>query len=155
MRFDRTRDSRRARRGVEWKRLHGCRLSHCGAPGRFLSRQGAMRNKLGLVLMGAAFAFLGGAAAEVIRRFTGSDRHKFCMTTLTAVPAASTRCFESLSQAQEENTNSRVYVGLHFRSAIEAGDRLGRRIGRFAFEHVLRPIASRGRAPDDWPGAPD
>jgi PAP2 superfamily len=94
---------------------------------------------------------LGGAAAEAIRRFTGSDRHKFCMTTLTAIPAASTRCFESLSQAQEENSNSRVYIGLHFRSAIEAGDRLGRRIGRFAFEHTLRPLASRGRGQDDLP----
>jgi len=86
---------------------------------------------------------LGGAAAEVIRRFTGSDHHRFCMTTLTAVPAGSTRCFETLSQAQEENSNSRVYAGIHFRPAIAAGDRLGRRIGRFAFEHVLRPLANR------------
>jgi hypothetical protein len=39
-----------------------------------------------------------------------------------------------------ENTNSRVYVGIHFRSAIEAGDRLGRRIGRFAFTHTLQPL---------------
>jgi len=92
---------------------------------------------------------LGGAAAQVIRRFTGSDRQKFCMTTLTAVPAGSTRCFERLSQAQGENTNSRIYVGLHFRSATEAGDRLGRRIGRFAFEHTLLPLADRGRVHDD------
>jgi hypothetical protein len=83
---------------------------------------------------------LGGGAAEVIRRFTGSDHHRFCMTTLTAVPAGSTRCFETFSQAQKENTNSRVYVGIHFRSAIVAGDGLGRRIGAFAFTHVLRPL---------------
>src|SRR5262249_15987588 len=67
---------------------------------------------------------LGGAAAEVIRRFTGSDHYRFCMTTLTAVPAGSTRCFDTLSQAQEENANSRVYAGIHFRTAIAAGDRL-------------------------------
>jgi hypothetical protein len=83
---------------------------------------------------------LGGAASEVVRRFTDSDHHRFCMTTLTAVPAGSARCFETFSQAQEENTNSRVYVGIHFRSAIVAGDRLGRRIGRFAFTHALRPL---------------
>jgi hypothetical protein len=39
---------------------------------------------------------LGGAAAELIRRFTGSDHHKFCMTTLTAARlaqrAVSRRC---------------------------------------------------------------
>ena len=83
---------------------------------------------------------LGAAAAEVIRRFTGSDRHRFCMTTLTAVPAESIRCFDTLSQAQEENSNSRVYAGIHFRTAIDAGDQLGRRIGRFAFDHALRPL---------------
>jgi hypothetical protein len=36
------------------------------------------------------------------------------------------------STAQEENGNSRVYAGLHFRTAIDAGERLGRPIGRFA-----------------------
>ena len=92
---------------------------------------------------------LGGAAAEVIRRFTGSNHHTFCMTTLTAAPAGSTRCFETLSQAQEENRNSRVYAGIHFRTAIVAGDQLGRRIGRFAFEHVLRPLADHRSRGDD------
>jgi hypothetical protein len=48
-----------------------------------------------------------------------------------------------LSQAQEENSNSRVYAGIHFRPAIAVGDQLGRRIGRFAFEHVLKPLADR------------
>ena len=86
---------------------------------------------------------LGGAASEVIRRFTGSDHHRFCMSSLTAVPAGSTRCFESLSEAQEENSHSRVYAGIHFRTAIAAGDELGRRIGRFAFGHVLRPLHDR------------
>ena len=82
----------------------------------------------------------GGAAAEVIRRVVGSDRYRFCMTTLTATPSGSTRCYETFSEAQDENTSSRVYAGIHFRTAIQAGDRLGRRIGRFAFQHVLRPL---------------
>jgi hypothetical protein len=87
----------------------------------------------------------GGAGAEVVRRIAGTDRHPFCMTTLTAVPAGSTRCLETFSQAQEENVNSRVYAGIHFRTAIEAGDRLGRQIGRFAVTHVLRPLHCHGR----------
>jgi hypothetical protein len=82
----------------------------------------------------------GGAAAEVLRRFVGSDHHAFCMTTLTAVPPGSTRCHQTFSKAQKENVNSRVYAGIHFRTALEAGERLGRRIGRFAFRHVLRPL---------------
>jgi hypothetical protein len=91
----------------------------------------------------------GGAAAEVLRQFVRSDRHRFCMTTLTALPSGSTRCFESFSQAQEENTTSRVYAGIHFRTAIQAGDHLGRRIGRFAFEHVLRPLRRSHQADDE------
>jgi hypothetical protein len=81
----------------------------------------------------------GGAAAEVLRWFVGSDRHRFCMTTRTAVPSGSTRCYETFSEAQKENRDSRVYAGIHFQTAIEAGDSLGRRIGRFAFGHALRP----------------
>jgi hypothetical protein len=83
----------------------------------------------------------GGAAAEVIRRIAGTDHHPFCMTTLTAIPAGSMRCLQGFSHAQAENINSRVYAGIHFRSAIEDGDQLGRRIGRFAFNHALRPLA--------------
>jgi hypothetical protein len=82
----------------------------------------------------------GAAAAEILRRFVGSDRHRFCMTTLTALPEGSTRCYGSFSRAEEENSNSRVYAGIHFRTAIRSGNDLGRRIGRFAFEHVLRPL---------------
>jgi hypothetical protein len=82
----------------------------------------------------------GGAAAEILRRFVGTDHHSFCMTSLTATPAGSTRCLERFSQAQAENISSRVFAGIHFRTAIEAGDRLGRRIGRFAFTHALRPL---------------
>jgi hypothetical protein len=62
------------------------------------------------------------------------------MTTLTALPAGSIRCYDRFSKAQDDNTLSRVYAGIHFRTALEAGGRLGRRIGRFAFEHVLRPL---------------
>jgi len=83
---------------------------------------------------------LGRAASEVVRRFTDSHHHRFCMTTLTALPAGSTRCFETFSHAQEESISSRVYVGRQFRSAIVAGDRLGPRIGAFAFTHTLRPL---------------
>jgi hypothetical protein len=91
----------------------------------------------------------GGAASEVLRRFAGSDRHRFCMTTLTAVPSGSTRCYESFSRAQDENSRSRVYAGLHFATASVAGDRLGRRIGRFAFTHVLRPRVCRRPGDDE------
>ena len=37
-------------------------------------------------------------------------------------------------------TDSRVMAGLHFRFACDAGLELGRRIGRHAVAHHLRPL---------------
>jgi hypothetical protein len=82
---------------------------------------------------------LGGAAAEVLRRFFGGDDVAFMMTS--GVPFAGiTRPFPSFSQAAEENGLSRIYAGIHFRSAVEDGISQGRRIGAWVFVHVLRPL---------------
>jgi hypothetical protein len=87
---------------------------------------------------------LGAAAAEVLRRFTGSDHHSFCFVSTTSVPAGSSRCFDSLSQARDENADSRVKVGIHFRTACTEGLKLGKRIGRFTIRHNLRPLRRHG-----------
>jgi hypothetical protein len=82
---------------------------------------------------------LGGAAAEVLRRFFRNDDMTF--TTTSGVPFAGiTRSFTSFSQAAEENGASRIYAGIHFRSAVEDGIRQGTRIGAWAFVHLLRPV---------------
>jgi hypothetical protein len=82
---------------------------------------------------------LGGAAAEVLRRFFHDDEVSF--TTTSGAPFAGiTRSFASFSQAAHENGESRIYAGIHFRSAVEDGIKQGKKIGRFAFEHFLRPI---------------
>ena len=41
-----------------------------------------------------------------------------------------TRHYRGFSQAAEENGLSRLYAGIHFRHAIEAGRRQGRSIGK-------------------------
>jgi hypothetical protein len=82
---------------------------------------------------------VGGAASEVLRRFFHNDDIAF--TTTSGVPFAGlTRSFTSFSQAAQENGDSRVYAGIHFRSAVEDGIRQGRKIGRFVFSHALLPI---------------
>jgi hypothetical protein len=83
---------------------------------------------------------LGGAASEVLSRFTGSDQHSFCFASTTSVPAGSKRCFTSFSQARDENADSRVKVGIHFRTACTTGVRHGRQIGRFVINHNLRKL---------------
>lgn len=82
---------------------------------------------------------LGGASAEVLRRFFHSDNVPF--TTTSGAPFAGfTRSFTSFSQAAAENGESRIYAGIHFRSAVEDGIKEGGKIGGFVFTHALRPL---------------
>jgi hypothetical protein len=82
---------------------------------------------------------LGGASAEVLRRFFGSDDVPF--TTTSGVPFAGlTRSYTSFSQAAAENGQSRIYAGIHFPSAAEDGIKQGGQIGRFVFTHALQPL---------------
>jgi len=82
----------------------------------------------------------GAAAAEILRRFTGTDRFPFCMVSTTATPAGTQRCWNSFTQAELENAESRVMVGFHFRFACTSGVQVGRKIGKFAIGHSLRPL---------------
>jgi hypothetical protein len=82
---------------------------------------------------------LGGASAEVLRRFFDNDDVPF--TTTSGVPFAGlTRSFTSFSQAAAENGESRIYAGIHFRSAVEDGIKQGEKIGHFVFRHALQPL---------------
>jgi hypothetical protein len=89
----------------------------------------------------------GGAAAEVLRQFFGSDQISFddCSVTL---PAGSTcsdatpvlRSYTSFSEAAAENAYSRILVGFHFRKSIEEGIKYGGKIGQRAVNLYLRPV---------------
>ena len=74
----------------------------------------------------------GAAAATVLARFFGSDQVAFTMASGPPF-AGITRSFRSFSQAAQENADSRVYAGIHFRSACQDGIKLGKHIGRRAF----------------------
>lgn len=82
---------------------------------------------------------LGAAAAEVMERFFDDDAIAF--TTTSGAPFSGiTRAFASMAAAAQENADSRVYAGIHFRSATVEGLRLGRKIGKFNVEHHLEPL---------------
>ncbi len=89
----------------------------------------------------------GGAGAQVLERFFGSDRQRFrvCSTSLPAGsrctdPTPVMRTFTTFSQAADENGVSRIYVGYHFRNAVTEGIQHGRKIGNRAFNRYLRPV---------------
>ena len=89
----------------------------------------------------------GGVAAQVLRRFFGTDAISFENCSMT-LPAGSTctdaspvlRSYTSFTQAAEENGFSRILVGFHFRNAVEQGIKHGTRIGDRAFRLFLRPV---------------
>jgi PAP2 superfamily len=83
----------------------------------------------------------GGAMSQVLERFFGTDRVSFSTTSTTLSGAI--RSFSSFRQAAEENGNSRVYIGFHFRHAVNEGIKLGRKIGKVAFDHYLQPAQCR------------
>ena len=85
---------------------------------------------------------LGAAAAEVLARFFGTDFVAF--STVSGPPFAGiTRSYGSFKQAAQENADSRIYAGIHFRSACKHGLRVGEKIGAFTFKHYLQPIDAR------------
>ncbi len=88
----------------------------------------------------------GGAAAQVLKRFFGTDfiRFRTCSTTLPAGrncqdASPVRRSYRSFSEAAEENGLSRILVGFHFRKAVTEGIERGRKIGNRAVNHFLRP----------------
>src|SRR6267142_1715180 len=60
-----------------------------------------------------------------------------------------TRSFTSFSQAAQENADSRVFAGIHFRRTCSDGLRQGKKVGRFAFKHYLKPIRKHDSDDDD------
>jgi hypothetical protein len=92
-------------------------------------------------------AVQGGVAAEILKLVFGTDDIAFtaCSTTL---PAGSTcadptpvlRSYTSFSQAADENALSRIYVGIHFRKAVEDGVKHGQSIAAYAVHRFLKPV---------------
>ena len=86
------------------------------------------------------------AAAEVLLRFTGSDTfgHSYtkpahAMTIEPALPSADvTLSWATFSDAADEAGLSRIYGGIHFDNANEAGKAMGRRVGALVFDTAQR-----------------
>ena len=81
----------------------------------------------------------GAAAAIVLARFFGDDQIPSTSTSGAPFPGI-TRSFTSFSQAAQENADSRVFAGIHFRTACRDGVRLGKQVGRFVFTHSLKRV---------------
>ena len=67
--------------------------------------------------------------AALVEVFGEDVGQPITMTSTTAVPAGSTRSWDSFTQAAHENAESRIKVGIHFRKACDDGESQGRAVG--------------------------
>jgi len=98
-------------------------------------------------------AGFGGALFQTLRRFYGTDAIAFTFVsdewngvTLDNhgnVRPLIPRSFVSLSQAEEENGQSRIYLGIHWHFDKTEGIAQGRLVGDWVFDHAF---AARGRS---------
>ena len=84
-----------------------------------------------------------GAAATVLALFCGTNEIAFTAES-DFLPGA-TRTFERFSDAAAEAALSRLYGGIHYRSANEDGLRAGVSIGAWVMTHVMQPKTNRSR----------
>jgi hypothetical protein len=82
---------------------------------------------------------LGNAAATVLASVLG-DHTPFTMSSPTALPGTGPRSFTGFRQAADENADSRVKAGIHFRFACDAGQELGDKIGQWLVDNHFKPL---------------
>lgn len=82
---------------------------------------------------------LGNAAATVIERVLGENT-PFTMSSPTALPGFESRSFLNVREAADENADSRVMAGIHFRFACKAGQEMGDKIGIWIVDNYLKPL---------------
>ena len=95
-------------------------------------------------------AAFGGALFEMLRNYYRTDRIPFTFVSdefngvtqgnNSDVPRPKvTRSFSSLSQAEEENGRSRIYLGIHWAFDSTEGIKQGNRVADYVFKNILRP----------------
>jgi hypothetical protein len=95
-------------------------------------------------------ATFGGALFQTLRNFYGTDRIPFTFvsdeyngTTLDNegnVRPLKPRSFKTLSQAEEENGQSRIYLGIHWAFDKTEGIAQGRKVANWVFKKAFTPV---------------
>ena len=94
-------------------------------------------------------ASFGGALFEMLRNYYRTDRIPFTFVSdeFNGVTKGNNgivrpevkRSFSSLSQAEKENGQSRIYLGIHWAFDSTEGIKQGNRVADYVFKNILRP----------------
>jgi hypothetical protein len=100
-------------------------------------------------------AAFGGALFQTLRNFYRTDAIAFTFVSdeyngVTedhegVVRPLHPRTFSSLSEAEEENGQSRIYLGIHWSFDKTRGIAQGRRVADYVFRNAFRPLRGEGR----------
>lgn len=95
----------------------------------------------------------GGAIFQTMRRFFGTDNIAFTFTSdefngITKDNAGNARplmprSFTTLSQAEEENGQSRIYLGIHWQFDKTQAIAQGRNVANYVFDHAFLPTSKK------------
>jgi hypothetical protein len=100
-------------------------------------------------------AGFGAALFQILRRYYETDRLAFTFVSDELngetvgndgeVRPFAPRSFASLSEAEEENGQSRIYLGIHWEFDKTVGIAQGRRVANYVFDHAFRPVDPKPR----------
>ncbi len=95
----------------------------------------------------------GGALFQTLRRFFGTDNIAFTFVSdefngVTKDNAGNVRpymprSFASFSQAEEENGQSRIYLGIHWSFDKTQAIAQGRNVANYVFDHAFTPVSKK------------
>jgi hypothetical protein len=95
-------------------------------------------------------ATIGGALFQTLRRFYGTDHIGFTFVSdefngitvdnMGHVRPYMPRHFSRFSQAEEENGQSRIYLGIHWSFDKTEGIAQGQRVANYVYDHAFTPL---------------
>ncbi len=90
----------------------------------------------------SGYAAYGGATAEILRLFLGTDQTSIDITSTTTNPLVTdpkpSFHFSTFSQAARDNSLSMIYNGWDFRRSALVGEEMGKQIANYVFTHAFR-----------------
>ena len=85
-----------------------------------------------------AHCLLGSAAKTILQGLFGKERFSFDVQN-----NGFTRHFNSFEEFAVQESNARVYAGVHFRFSLEAGELTGGKVAEFVLTRASKPLAAK------------